>query len=151
MWRLGLFAVVHAGLDVGLPDARQATPELLRRAVDAAPDTLLVLAHMGGWRCWEEAERLLKDTQVCLDTSFSLGRITPSGDGYYRTAEERDMFSEERFVDMVRSFGARRVLFGTDSPWADQAAEIQKILSLPLTPDEQKAILGQNALRLLRL
>ena len=151
MGKLGLFAVVHAGLDVGLPDARQATPDLLRRAADAAPDTLLVLAHMGGWRRWEEAERLLKDTQVCLDTSFSLGRITPSGDGDYRTAEDRDMLSEKRFVGMVRSFGAQRILFGTDSPWTDQAAEVRKILALPLTTDEQKAILGQNALRLLRL
>jgi len=44
-----------------------------------------------------------------------------------------------------------KILFGTDSPWQDQAADLAEIRSLGLTPDEQAAVLGGNAARLLGL
>ena len=55
------------------------------------------------------------------------------------------------FVRLVRHFGADRVLFGTDSPWADQRASVAEILALPLTDEEKQAILSRNAGKLLKM
>ena len=148
---LGLPVVTHAGLDVGLPGSERSTPEKLLRLIERAPDTTVILAHMGGWRCWREAEALLKDTGVYLDTSFSLGSLTPNGDGFYKTEEELRMLDGEGFLRLIGAFGADRVLFGTDSPWGDQSAETARIEALPLQDEEKRAILGENAARLLNL
>ena len=55
------------------------------------------------------------------------------------------------FVRMVRTFGASRILFGTDSPWGGQSEDVAQIRRLPLTGEELTAILGGNAQRLLGL
>ncbi len=146
---LGLFAVLHAGWDIGYPGAAQALPGKILRALRQAGPVRLILAHMGGWRCWDEAEDLFAGTDVMIDTAFSLGRLTPDPDGPARSEEELTLLTPERFVRMIRSFGADRVLFGTDSPWADQAAALAELRALDLTAAEREAILGGNAERLL--
>ena len=145
---LDLLVVTHAGLDVGYPDKRNVTPAMIRRAVDQTGPVRLALAHMGGWRCWDEAEQLLADTGVFLDTAFSLGELTPLGDGYYGPADLK-LMEQETFLRMVRTFGAHRVLFGTDSPWGGQAEELTRLRSVGLEADELDAILGGNARNLL--
>ncbi|HPO09879.1 MAG TPA: amidohydrolase family protein, partial [bacterium] len=52
-------------------------------------------------------------------------------------------------VTMVRAHGADRVLFGTDSPWADQKGELEHLRSLPFSEKELDNICGENAARLL--
>ena len=148
---LGLFVITHAGLDVGMPGATQSIPEKLLRAMRAAGPVTLVLAHMGGWRCWRQVEDLLPGTGVYLDTSFSLGPMTPLGDDYYTDPAALQRLNEQDFLRMIRLFGPDHILFGTDSPWEDQAAEVQKIQALPLTDEEKRAILGGNAARLLAI
>lgn len=155
-WELGLIVLVHAGLDVGFPGADRVSPEIVRRAVEAigqirAGAAVLVLAHMGGWRQWRRVLELLPDTGVYLDTSFSLGSMTSNGDGYYQTPDDLALLNGGQFVQIVRAFGAERVLFGTDCPWGDQAAELRRFCALPLTAAEQSAVLGGNAARLLTL
>ena len=145
---LGLVVITHAGWDIGFPGQVNCSPQMVLRAVKQVGPVKLVLAHMGGWRCWDEVEELLWDTGVCLDTAFSLGSITPLNDGYYRP-EDLPLLDEGGFMALVRKFGPRRVLFGTDSPWDDQAQAIARIRALPLTPEEREAILGGNAVKLL--
>ena len=146
---MDLTVVTHAGLDVGLPGAEHSTPEKLLRAAKAVGPVRLVCAHMGGWRCWDRVEALLPQTKVYLDASFALGPMTPLGDGFYPDEKSLQMLGEEQFLRLVRLFGADRVLFGTDSPWADQAAYLGRIRALPLTAEEKRLILGANAARLL--
>lgn len=146
--RLGLTVVTHAGDDIGFPGVVRCSPEMLRRCADQVPDVMLVLAHMGGWRNWDRVVGCLADTPVYLDTSFSLGAIAPLDDGYYRE-DQLPLLSAEEFRDLVRAFGANRVLFGTDSPWACQLSSRQAIEALPLSPEEIRAILGGNAETLL--
>ena len=147
---LGLFVLIHAGLDIGFPGAEQAAPEKIRRALDQAGPVRLVAAHMGGWRCWDEAADLLGPLpNVMIDTAFSLGRITPLGDGYPWTPEGLQMLTPADLVRLVRAWGADRVLFGTDSPWADQGAALREFTSLPLTEQEKRAILWENGAELL--
>lgn len=142
---LGLCVLVHAGLDVGFPGVVCGSPRMVINAMKAVGPFGLILAHMGGWRCWDEVLDLLPQTGAYIDTSFSLGKMTPNGDGHYRTEAELQMLDDERFVMLVRAFGSDRVLFGTDSPWADQAAALAEICRLPLTETEFENILHKNA------
>ena len=143
----GLIVVTHAGLDIGFPGVVHSSPKMARRALSLAGPVTLVLAHMGGWRCWGEVAECVAGTSAYIDTSFSLGRLTPS-DGRY-TEAELQMLKEEEFVLLVRAIGAKRVLFGTDSPWGGQKQSIDDIKALPLEKEELDLILGGNAERLL--
>ena len=147
---LGLIVLTHAGLDVGFPGKVKCSPDMVLRAVEQVGPVTLVLAHMGGWRNWDEVEELLPQTSVMLDTSFSLGSMTPLGDGYYGPGDLH-LLDDAAFLRMVRTFGAHRILFGTDSPWDGQAESLARLRALPLTPQEQADILGGNAQRLLKL
>ena len=146
---LDLLALIHAGLDVGLPGAMHATPRKVKNALRSVGPVRLILAHMGGWRCWDEVGETLADTGALIDTSFSLGAMTPGGDGYYQSPSELALLEEKQFVSLIRAFGSRRVLFGTDCPWGDQRTGIKKFLALPLTEEEQQAILWENGSKLL--
>ena len=147
--QLGLMVIVHAGLDVGVAGKKSAMPDKIRRARDQAPDVTLILAHMGGWRSWEEAERLLKDTGVYVDTSFSLGDMTPLNDGYYKFREELKRLDESGFVQLIHAFGADHTLFGTDSPWSDQKEAVAEIARLSLDETEKQMIYSGTAKKLL--
>ena len=148
--QLGLIVITHAGLDVGFPGVVRCSPQMCRHAVDEIGSFPFILAHMGGWNNWDEVPYYLADTDVFLDTSFSGGRMTPLPDGYWKE-EDLQMLRPEPFTELIRAFGAERILFGTDSPWSDQAETLAYIRSLPLTEEEQGKILGGNAERLLRL
>ena len=147
----GLLVLIHAGIDVGFLDRTYSDVGKIALALDAVPDGRYILAHMGGWRQWDEAQALFAGREnVWIDTSFSLGDMTPLGDGFYET-HSLSRLSQERFLQMAEAFGAEKLLFGTDSPWEDQAAEIAKIRALPLEENEKTAILGGNAKALLGL
>ena len=148
---LDLLVLIHGGWDIGLPRHGEALPLRIRRALDSVGPVRLIAAHMAGWKCWEEAARLLADTGIYLDTSFSLGRLSPAGDGYPWEDSGLQLLSDAEFCDLVNCFGADHVLFGTDSPWADPAEELRKIRSLPLSGEAIAGICGNNARKLLGL
>ncbi len=143
---LGLAVLTHAGLDIGFPGKDHCTPEMALSALKQVGPVTLILAHMGGWREWDRVEALLPETGVYLDTAFSLGSIPPLDDGYY-SPNHLPLMGEEQFVRMVRKFPGR-ILFGTDSPWGDQRADIALIEGLPLTREEKDGILGGYAQKL---
>lgn len=144
----GLFVVMHAGLDVGFPGQTQADCGKIAHALRQVGPVPLVLAHMGGWKQWEAAETLAAFPNTYIDTAFSLGRIHPSAPGYYKE-KDLPLLDEAGFLRIVRAFGAERVLFGTDSPWADQTAALADFMRLPLTEEEKDSIVYKNAGRLL--
>jgi len=147
---LGLMVLTHAGRDIGYPDRDNCTPRMTYNALKQVGPITLILAHMGGWRHWDEVEELLVDTGVYLDTSYCLGRMVTTADGYY-TEDVMNLMRHEQFIRMVRSFGKERILYGSDSPWFSQNKGRDRILEVPLTPEEHAAILGGNAQRLLGL
>ena len=144
---LGLLVVTHSGLDVGYPGAERCSPGMIRHVCQEVGDLPLIAAHMGGWRNWEEVPELLSDTGVYLDTSFSVGSMHPLNDGWY-SPEDLPMLNAGQFMEMVRAFGAERILFGTDRPWSDPAECLAFIRDLPLPEGDKDAILGGNAERL---
>lgn len=147
---LGLVVLTHAGLDIGMPGKDNCAPEMVARVLAQVGPVKLVLAHMGGWRQWDRVEALLPGTGVYLDTSFSLGEITPLDDGHYRPGD-LPLLDEAAFLRMVRRFGPDRILFGTDSPWDDQETALARLRALPLEKSELDAILGGSARKLLEL
>ena len=141
---LGLAVVAHAGLDIGIPGVVRITPKMSANAVRQIGSFHFVLAHMGGWRNWEEVPGYLAGTGVWLDTSFSYAMAWPrEKEGF-----QNPMLSAEKFMELKDIFGADHILFGSDSPWADQKESLEMIRGLPLTEEEKRLILGENARRM---
>lgn len=131
---LGLTVLLHAGLDIGLPDPIHCPPERaanMLRQIDM-DKAKIVLAHMGGYANWDEVEEWLVGKKVWLDTSFCLGKMT-----------------DEQFVRIVKEHGADRILFATDSPWSGQGETLKHLKSLNLSRKELERMLHLNAEELL--
>lgn len=146
---LGLIVLIHAGFDPSFPGQDLASPERLLRLLRAVPHDRVVLAHLGGMAQWDEAEELY-GTDVYLDTACCLYPWRN------RKGETTDFdgctpLTRERFTSIVRRHGADRILFGSDSPWTDQAESMALLNSSGLTSAELTAILGANAAKLLTI
>lgn len=129
---LGLIVSVHAGFDPGYPECVHCPPDLAREVIRDVQPERLILAHMGGFRRWDEVEEYLVGEDVWFDTAVVFGVIP-----------------DEQFLRIVRSHGAERILFGTDSPWAGQKEFVEYMNRLPLTEDERDKIFQGNAKALL--
>lgn len=128
----GLIVLFHAGIDIGLPPPVHCPPPRLAQVLDAVPELTVIASHMGGYAQWTDVQRHLLGRNVYLDTSYSLADL-----------------GAEHMTALIQGHGAGRVLFGTDSPWTDQSAQVQAISALPLNEDDKTAILGENARKLL--
>lgn len=144
----GLIVIAHAGYDISFPQGAQATPEHILPVLDAVKPDRLVLAHMGGWRCWDQVEQSLAGAPVWLDTSFTAAPIRPAKETS-RAPEESYTLPAEQFCRLARKHGCKRILFGSDSPWSDQKEAVKLLEKSGLTPEECSAILEKNAERLL--
>ena len=148
----GLVVITHTGFDVGYPALPLCTPQMARQVIDTIGDFPFILAHMGGWMQWEEVPEYLADTSCFLDTAFSCGKLYPRQDADGKNLQfPEEMLDTEGFMKLYKAFGAKRILFGTDSPWADPQTELAFIRSLPIPEEDRNAILGRNAERLLGL
>ncbi|MBR7132431.1 MAG: amidohydrolase family protein [Clostridia bacterium] len=144
----GLIVVTHTGYDIGFPGVVRCSPKMLLNAIKQVGNLKLVAAHMGGWRNWQEAAELLSDTEIFIDTAFSFGKITPIDSNYY-SEEELKLLGKQQFLELIRLFGSKRVLFGTDSPWDCQKTAKTEIAALPLSENERENIFSNNARMLL--
>lgn len=132
MAKAGLIAFFHAGVDIGLGPPYHGNPDRLANVRAAVPDLVMVAAHLGGYEMWDDVEKHLVGKDLYLDTSYTLTHIPP-----------------EQFLRIVRAHGVEKVLFGTDSPWAEQGTEIQLVEKSGLTERELSAVFYDNAARLL--
>lgn len=142
---LGLFVITHAGMDIGLYPPICCTLDSILDVMDDVKPETLILAHMGGWMNWEEVSEVLspkfkeynkkyddageKGKGIFLDTAFSIGEIDWLVADMHRDYHQ---MSDEQFIKMVSAFGADRILFATDSPWADQKDYVDRIKSMIL-------------------
>lgn len=142
----GLIIVTHTGYDVSLPDQTQCAPEHIVPVLDTIKPDKLVLAHMGGWRCSCCDLSYFTGRDVYIDTSFSMAPSAMRG-----TAQEADFLSQDRFTELVKQHGARKVLFGSDSPWTDQGEAVEQLKICGFSEKDLELILGENARKLLSL
>lgn len=112
-------------------------PERLAKVLEAFPKLDVIAAHFGGWSEWDSAVYVLggrKYGNLWTDCSSSLYAISP-----------------ERAKLIIDSYGADRVLFGTDYPMWIAAEELKRFSEIPLTCREREMILHKNAKNLLKL
>lgn len=130
----GLFLMTHAGADSGFPPPWHSDPASLRRLHLRHPGLTLVLAHGGSWNMWDAVERELAGLPVYADLAFVTETLAP-----------------EKVRHLIHAVGVERCLFGTDSPWCDQADALRNVRELRLGTYAEEMILGGNAAKLLKL
>lgn len=88
-----------------------------------------------------------------LQTARETLEILPGKDGIFiDTAFCADVQPDKGFFrEIIREYGAERVLFGSGYPWSAPSLELQTIRSLDITEKERALVLGGNATRLLGL
>lgn len=128
----GLVVVFHAGEDISFDPPARATPQTIATLLDRLPGIRILATHMGGFRLWDEVEHFLVGRPVWMDTPFGLGWMP-----------------DERFSRMLGNHGEDYVMFGTDSPWLDQSAELERLLRFGLSPVTVEKILFSNAVALI--
>ncbi|MGI5242245.1 amidohydrolase family protein [Dactylosporangium sp. CA-139066] len=132
----GEFAVViHVGA-AGDDPGERCSPVMLAELARLFPRLDLIACHFGGYRHFEQAAEVVCGLPVYLDTSWppSLAALQP-----------------ERVRAVVERHGPDRVVFASDWPMADPAAEIEAIRALGLSADDTAAVLGGNLARLLSI
>lgn len=129
---LDLAVVVHAGMDIGLPDPVHCTAEMCAEVLKETQAHKLVLAHLGGWQRWNQVEELLVGKPVYFDTAFIQSYI------------ERDQFER-----IVKNHGSDKIMFATDSPWMDQEVAVKWLEDSNLSEEDRKNISCRTALRLM--
>jgi len=127
----GLLLVSHTGFDIAFPRVRRCDPVRISQLLRDFPRLLLITTHLGGWMDWDEVERHLIGHPVYMEISFA------------------HTLDQIRMRDMLQRHPQEYLLFGTDSPWNDQAATLSHIRALGLEPAREAALLGGNAWRLL--
>lgn len=95
----------------------------------------VVGAHLGGWSVWDEAIEAFKGLpNFYVDCSSCFGFI-----------------DADKVKDLIKKYGAERVLFGTDYPMWSPGREIEAFLSLGLDESENRCILNMNAKKIFNL
>lgn len=123
-----LLLVMHTGFDIAFPRQRRADPETLLRITQQFPELRLVATHLGAWQQWDEVRRHLLGRPMYMEISMSMEDLGP-------------VASRE----MLMAHPAEYLLFGTDSPWTDQAATLSYLRSLDLPEPRLSRILYGNA------
>lgn len=129
--KAGLPILMHTG------DYRYdySNPNRLIPILEIYTNLTVIGAHFGGWSIWEEASKKLNHIpNLYVDCSSSM---------YW--------LDKEKTVEIIRRYGADRVLFGTDYPMWSPNDEIKRLVSLGLEKDELEMILSGNAKRLFKL
>jgi predicted TIM-barrel fold metal-dependent hydrolase len=58
---------------------------------------------------------------------------------------------DETAVDLIRTIGSDKILFGSDYPWINPKKDIERINGLNISDNDKELILGVNAERLFNL
>lgn len=144
---LDLIILTHAGWDIGFPEANYIPVDSLLRIAKEISPKKMVLAHMGGWNDWNSVEEYLTGSKYYFDTAFSIGEIKKRPD---LSAPMRTFnMTEDDFVRLCKKHGTDKILFGTDTPWADQSEYVNYINNFDFTDNEKEQIFALNARKLL--
>lgn len=109
-------------------------PRRLAAVLDRFPDLTVIAAHFGGWSLFDLALEYLEHRSCYLDLSSSIPFL-----GLRRTKE------------LIRAYGADRILFGSDFPMWDPGQTLSQVKKLGLTDEELEKILWTNGRDLLSL
>jgi predicted TIM-barrel fold metal-dependent hydrolase len=109
-------------------------PRRLANVLDEFPKLDVIAAHFGGWSLYDLAVEYLENRRCWLDTSSALAFL-----------------GSRRGRELIRLYGADRMLFGTDFPMWSHKQELERFHNLELTEEENRKILYQNACEVLKM
>lgn len=106
-----------------------SNPNRLLPVLEIYKNLTVIGAHFGGYSVWDEASKKLSGIKnLYVDCSSSFFAL-----------------SDEKIIEIIRRYGADKVLFGTDYPMWSAKEELSRFMALPLTENEKKQILSENA------
>lgn len=112
-----------------------SNPNRLIPVLKNFPSLKIIGAHFGGWSMCEKAcEQLCEFDNLFVDCSSSFYSL-----------------DKETAKKIIRTYGADKVLFGSDYPMWDAGEELKYFFSLGLTSEENEKILSKNLKKLLNL
>ncbi len=109
-------------------------PRRLKTILKEFPGIITIGAHFGGWSMCDLAYEFLGDENCYVDTSSAFW-----------------MLGTKRAEELIRMYGAERVLFGTDFPMWKAKDELESIYKMNLTDDEKSLIFYKNAEKILKV
>ena len=137
--KIGLYCLFHAGYDIAYPDTEFCPPDKFAQAFTPLLEKYsekehphIILAHLGGVKSLEGTLDHLCGLPIYMDTAYTLENT-----------------KTELLMRVIRSHGADRILFGTDSPWCSQRKCAERLASLPISKKEFEDISFGNAQRIL--
>lgn len=138
----GLKLVTHAGADPAF-DTIHCHPQKAREILDnirtSNGEPFIIFAHLGGIMVHEDVKKYILGTNCYIDISCSFSEL---GSWCDTTAKE--------VAYVIKTHGADKILFATDSPWNDQKAYLEHFKAIPDISDTQKElILYRNAEKIL--
>jgi len=107
-------------------------PRRLLRVLKDFPALTVIAAHFGGWLIYDIALEYLKNETCYLDISSTF-----------------QLTGLKRGEELIRLYGARRLLFASDFPMWNPADCVNDFNKIDLTAEERDLILYKNALDIL--
>ncbi|MDR0381563.1 MAG: amidohydrolase [Oscillospiraceae bacterium] len=111
-----------------------SNPARLAKVLDLFPRLTVIAAHFGGWSLFDLAWEYLCNRPCYLDVSSSIMFLGP-----------------RRAAELIRMYGAERILFGSDYPMWDPGEEKRRVDALGLSDRELELIYEKNALHILEM
>ncbi len=112
-----------------------SNPNRMLPIMEIYTDLTVIGAHLGGWSVWDEAAEKMSNLPNFYVDSSSCFRF----------------MSHKKAKELIRKWGAEKVLFGTDYPMRSAGSELKAIFELGLDESEYQCILNMNARKILNL
>ena len=127
---LGLILLFHTGD----PKVDYSSPHRLVRVIEKFPGLAVIAAHLGGYGCWDDAEKCIIGKDVWIDVSSAIRFV-----------------GRERARRLILEHGTDRVLFASDYPAVRPKQAQEDLASLDLAPEDMEKICHLNAEKLFGL
>ena len=129
---MDLLVLIHAGNDPVSKEVHYCTPEMIRDVLPRLRGDHLIASHYGGLMNIESVENCLLGEDIYIDTSMA-----------------HHYYGLERLRNILVHHPADRILFGSDSPWENQATSLRLLRSMSLSDEMIRQITWDNPARLL--
>ncbi len=136
--RLGVVVLVHSSEPVGhlYPGKGATTPDKLSAFIRNFPENTIVCAHWGGG---------LPFYALMPEVASEQAKV------YFDTAASPLLYTSTIFPTVVGVVGSQKILFGTDYPLMRHNRLLGHIEEAPITEQDKRNILGENAQKILGL
>jgi len=129
----------HSGMNVDCTSTF-GEPERWIPVLEEFNELKLILAHLGNG-FWDQTVKIAdRFPQVMFDTAVAISHI-----------DAPTTLDDEAAVDLIRTIGSKRILFGSDYPWINPKKDIKRIMGLDINEEDKELILGKNAARIFNL